>query len=306
MNKKITIATRASKLASAQAEHVRDLIKSLYPEIMIDFLVIVTQGDKILDRALAKVGGKGLFVKEIELALMNGDADMAVHSMKDVPAEMTDSLDICSILKRHDSRDVFVSNQYSSLDELPLDKAIVGTSSLRREAQLKSVYPKISVKCLRGNVDSRLKKLDNGDYSGIILAAAGLERINLGHRISSYIDPSISLPAAGQGAIGIQIRNDRKDVMDLVASLSCIDTTLCVKTERIVMKVLGGSCQVPLAANAYIEDSNIFLNAMVASVDGKEVIRSHGSVNVDNWQSLGESVANDLLSKGAYKILHSV
>ncbi|AGF48920.1 hydroxymethylbilane synthase [Candidatus Kinetoplastidibacterium galati] len=305
MNKKITIATRASKLASAQAEYVRDLIKSLYPEFMIDFLVIVTQGDKILDRALAKVGGKGLFVKEIELALLHGDADMAVHSMKDVPAEMTDSLDICSILKRHDSRDVFVSNKYSSLDELPFG-AIVGTSSLRRESQLKSAYPQISVKCLRGNVDSRLKKLDIGDYSGIILAAAGLERINLGHRISSYIDTSISLPAAGQGAIGIQIRNDRSDIRDLVASLSCIDTELCVKTERIVMKVLGGSCQVPLAANAYIENGNIFLKAMVSSIDGKEVIRSNGSVSIDNWQNLGESVANDLLSKGAYKILHSV
>ncbi|AGF48218.1 hydroxymethylbilane synthase PBGD [Candidatus Kinetoplastibacterium oncopeltii TCC290E] len=305
MNKKITIATRASKLASAQAEYVRDLIKSLYPEVMIDFLVIVTQGDKILDRALAKVGGKGLFVKEIELALLNGDADLAVHSMKDVPAEMTDSLDICSILKRHDPRDVFASNKYSSLEELPLG-SIVGTSSLRREAQLKSVYPKISVKCLRGNVDSRLKKLDDGDYSGIILAAAGLERINLGHRISSYIDTSISLPAAGQGAIGIQIRNDRIDIRDLVASLSCNDTTICVKTERIVMKVLGGSCQVPLAANAYIEDRNIFLRAMVSSIDGKKVIHSNGSVDVDNWQILGESVANDLLSKGAYEILHNV
>ncbi|AFZ83527.1 hydroxymethylbilane synthase hemC [Candidatus Kinetoplastibacterium blastocrithidii TCC012E] len=304
MNKKITIATRASKLASAQAEHVRDLIKSLYPEIVVDFLVIVTQGDKILDRSLAKVGGKGLFVKEIELALLNGDADMAVHSMKDVPADMTDSLDICSILKRHDSRDVFISNKYSSLDDLPFD-AVVGTSSLRREAQLKSVYS-ISIKCLRGNVDSRLKKLDDGDYSGIVLAAAGLERINLGHRISSYIDPSISLPAAGQGAIGIQIREDRSDIRSLVSSLSCIDTTFCVKAERIVMKVLGGSCQVPLAANAYIKGGNIFLKAMVSSVDGKKVIRSQGSDNVDNWQILGECVANDLLDNGAYEILHSV
>ena len=299
---RLVIATRASRLALWQAEHVRDRLRALYPACAVELLTLTTRGDQILDRTLSKVGGKGLFVKELETALLDGRADLAVHSLKDVPVDLQAPFELCAILERADPRDAFVSNQYTTLADLPAG-AVVGTSSLRRESQIRQRYPHLSVKPLRGNLDTRLGKLDRGDYAAIVLAAAGLQRLGMGQRIRSLLEPEDSLPAAGQGALGIEIRNDRNDLREWLAPLACSRTTACVVAERAVSRALGGSCQVPLAAYAELSGNSLALRALVASPDGTRVIRSQHAGPADQAQAIGQAAAQELLSNGADAIL---
>ncbi|CAM4155261.1 hydroxymethylbilane synthase [Bordetella muralis] len=299
---RLVIATRASRLALWQAEHVRDRLRTLYPDCSVELLTLTTRGDQILDRTLSKVGGKGLFVKELETALLDGRADLAAHSLKDVPVDLQAPFELCAVLERADPRDAFVSNDYATLADLPAG-AVVGTSSLRRESQIRRRYPHLQVKPLRGNLDTRLGKLDQGDYAAIVLAAAGLQRLDLGHRIRSLLDPADSLPAAGQGALGIEIRDDRDDLRAWLAPLVCDQTTACVLAERAVSRTLGGSCQVPLAAYAVLDGDNVVLRALVASPDGKQLIQSQHTGPVAQAEQIGEAAAQALLSKGAAAIL---
>jgi len=299
---KLVIATRASRLALWQAEHVRDRLAALYPQCQVSLLTMTTRGDQILDRSLSKVGGKGLFVKELENALLDGRADLAVHSLKDVPVDLHDPFSLAVVLEREDPRDAFVSNDFDSLAELP-SGAVVGTSSLRREAQVRALYPQLRVEPLRGNLDTRLAKLDRNEYSAIILAAAGLRRLGLGSRIRRLIDVEQSLPAAGQGALGIEILLARPDMHAWLAPLASADTTACVLAERSVSRVLGGSCQVPLAAYAQIHGAELSLQALVAEPDGSRIIRAQARGRAESAGRLGESVAEELLGKGARAIL---
>nr|WP_208025202.1 hydroxymethylbilane synthase [Achromobacter insolitus] len=301
----MVIATRASRLALWQAEHVRDRLRTLYPACAVELLTLTTRGDQILDRTLSKVGGKGLFVKELENALLDGRADLAVHSLKDVPVDLQAPFELCAVLDRADPRDAFVSNTHDSLADLPAG-AIVGTSSLRRESQIRARYPKLVVKPLRGNLDTRLGKLDKGEYDAIVLAAAGLERLDLSARIRSLLEPADSLPAAGQGALGIEIRDDRDDMRAWLAPLVSADTTSCVVAERAVSRKLGGSCQVPLAAYAEIAGGTLSLRALVASPDGVRVVRTAHSGPVADAQSIGEAAAQALLDAGAQDILREL
>ncbi|CAB3938248.1 hydroxymethylbilane synthase [Achromobacter insolitus] len=302
---RLVIATRASRLALWQAEHVRDRLRTLYPACAVELLTLTTRGDQILDRTLSKVGGKGLFVKELENALLDGRADLAVHSLKDVPVDLQAPFELCAVLDRADPRDAFVSNTHDSLADLPAG-AIVGTSSLRRESQIRARYPKLVVKPLRGNLDTRLGKLDKGEYDAIVLAAAGLERLDLSARIRSLLEPADSLPAAGQGALGIEIRDDRDDMRAWLAPLISADTTSCVVAERAVSRKLGGSCQVPLAAYAEIAGGTLSLRALVASPDGVRVVRTAHSGPVADAQSIGEVAAQALLDAGAQDILREL
>ncbi|MFY3551330.1 hydroxymethylbilane synthase [Achromobacter insolitus] len=302
---RLVIATRASRLALWQAEHVRDRLRTLYPACAVELLTLTTRGDQILDRTLSKVGGKGLFVKELENALLDGRADLAVHSLKDVPVDLQAPFELCAVLDRADPRDAFVSNTHDSLADLPAG-AIVGTSSLRRESQIRARYPKLVVKPLRGNLDTRLGKLDKGEYDAIVLAAAGLERLDLSARIRSLLEPADSLPAAGQGALGIEIRDDRDDMRAWLAPLISADTTSCVVAERAVSRKLGGSCQVPLAAYAEIAGGTLSLRALVASPDGVRVVRTAHSGPVADAQSIGEAAAQALLDAGAQDILREL
>ncbi|HLU78483.1 MAG TPA: hydroxymethylbilane synthase [Burkholderiaceae bacterium] len=299
---RLVIATRASRLALWQAEHVQARLQALYPQCEVSLLKMTTRGDQILDRTLSKVGGKGLFVKELETALLDGRADLAVHSLKDVPVDLTSPFSLPVIMERDDPRDAFVSPRYGALDELP-EGAVVGTSSLRRESQIRAQYPHLVVKPLRGNLDTRLGKLDKGEYDAIILAAAGLRRLGLSSRIKSLLDPEISLPAAGQGALGIEILESRNELAAWLAPLSCPQTTACALAERAVSRVLGGSCQVPLAAYARAEGDTLHLKALVAEPDGTLIIRSEASGRADDAEQLGESAARTLLSQGAEAIL---
>jgi hydroxymethylbilane synthase len=299
---RLVIATRASRLALWQAEHVRDRLQALYPDCEVSLLKMTTRGDQILDRSLSKVGGKGLFVKELENALLDGRADLAVHSLKDVPVDMHAPFALSVILERDDPRDAFVSNDYASLDELPAG-AVVGTSSLRREAQIRQLYPQLVVSPLRGNLDTRLGKLDRGDYSAIILAAAGLRRLGLADRIRSFLSVEQSLPAAGQGALGIEILEERQDMKAWLAPLASATTTACTLAERAVSRVLGGSCQVPLAAFAQVDGLTLSVRALVAEPDGSRVLRAQATGTVDSAEQLGEEAAKNLLDQGADAIL---
>jgi hydroxymethylbilane synthase len=299
------IATRASRLALWQAEHVRDRLRTLYPACAVELLTLTTRGDQILDRTLSKVGGKGLFVKELENALLDGRADLAVHSLKDVPVDLQAPFELCAVLDRADPRDAFVSNTHGSLADLPAG-AVVGTSSLRRESQIRARYPELVVKPLRGNLDTRLGKLDKGEYDAIVLAAAGLERLGLGSRIRSLLEPEDSLPAAGQGALGIEIRDDRDDMRAWLAPLVSADTTSCVVAERAVSRKLGGSCQVPLAAYAEIAGGTLSLRALVASPDGVRMVHTARSGPVAEAQAIGEAAAQALLDAGAQDILREL
>ncbi|RTZ41121.1 hydroxymethylbilane synthase [Candidimonas sp. SYP-B2681] len=299
---KLVIATRASRLALWQAEHVRDRLQAIYPDCQVSLLTMTTRGDQILDRTLSKIGGKGLFVKELETALLDGRADLAVHSLKDVPVDMQSPFALSVILERDDPRDAFVSNDFASLDALPAG-AVVGTSSLRRESQIRQQYPQLHIQALRGNLDTRLGKLDRGEYAAIILAAAGLSRLGLASRIRSYLSVEQSLPAAGQGALGIEILEQRKDMHEWLAPLACPSTAACALAERTVSRVLGGSCQVPLAAFAQLDGNTLSIAALVAEPDGTRIIRSQVSGPVSSAEQLGEQVAHDLLSKGANDIL---
>lgn len=301
-SRKLVIATRASRLALWQAEHVQARLLSIYPQAQVELLKLSTRGDEILDRSLSKVGGKGLFIKELEYALLDGRADLAVHSLKDVPVDMEAPFELSTVLARADCRDAFVSNDYEHLSDLPVG-AIVGTSSLRREAQLKARYPQLVIHALRGNLDTRLGKLDQGQYAAIILAAAGLERLGLSHRIRSRMTTEDSLPAAGQGALGIEILQSRSDLRELLAPLSCPDTTVCALAERSVSRALGGSCQVPLAAYARFDGEQLRIQALVATPDGKTIYRAELQGVPDQAEQLGFSVAQDLIAQGAGEIL---
>lgn len=300
--KRLVIATRASRLALWQAEHVRDRLQGLYPACEVSLLKMTTRGDQILDRSLSKVGGKGLFVKELETALVDGRADLAVHSLKDVPVDMQSPFALSVILERDDPRDAFISNDYGALDDLPAG-AVVGTSSLRREAQIRQRYPQLVVSPLRGNLDTRLGKLDRRDYSAIILAAAGLRRLGLEPRIRAYLSVEQSLPAAGQGALGIEILEQRHDMQAWLAPLACAATTACTLAERAVSRVLGGSCQVPLAAFAQVDGDTVSVRALVAEPDGSRVMRAQAVGPVELAEKLGEQAAKDLLDQGADAIL---
>ncbi len=305
MKKIVRIATRKSPLALWQAEHISQRLKALHSDIEIELVTMVTQGDKILDTPLAKVGGKGLFVKELEQGMLRGDADIAVHSMKDVPVDFPDGLQLAVICEREDPRDAFVSNTYSKLEDLP-QGAIVGTSSLRRQCQLRELRPDLLIKDLRGNVNTRLKKLDEGQYAAIILASAGLKRLEFNSRITAYLEPEQSLPAIGQGAIGIECRENDKAVLDLIQPLQHENTRICVSAERAMNHRLEGGCQVPIGGYAQINNDILTLRGLVGQPDGSEMIRGEETGKLSDAEQLGTKLADDLLSRGAKEILRAV
>jgi hydroxymethylbilane synthase len=307
---RLIIASRESRLAMWQATHVRDRLAALYPDCQIDILGMTTRGDQILDRTLSKVGGKGLFVKELEVAMHEGRADLAVHSLKDVPMELPEGFELAAVLEREDPRDAFVSNDFSSLAALPAG-SVVGTSSLRRQALIAARYPQLVIKPLRGNLDTRLGKLDRGDYAAIILAAAGLKRLGLERRIRAYLDTDESLPAAGQGAMAIEIvasdgankRSDGVDLRALLAPLNHEDTARAVAAERKVSRVFGASCQIPLAAHATVDGGELRLRAMVATPDGRRSAFAESSGPANLPEQLGEQVSAQLRQQDADAIL---
>jgi hydroxymethylbilane synthase len=308
MNKNtVRIATRQSDLALWQAEYVKAQLEHFHPNIEVTLLPMTTKGDIILDTPLAKVGGKGLFVKELEVSMLEGRADIAVHSMKDVPVEFPEGLGLAVICPREDPRDAFVSNNFKSLSELP-QGAIVGTSSLRRQCQLKAKRPDLDIRDLRGNVNTRLRKLDEGQYDAIILASAGLIRLEMSDRIAEHIAPEDMLPANGQGAVGIECRVDDENIKALLAPLECRETRYRVLTERAMNKALEGGCQVPIAAYSLLcdEGENIYLRGLVGSIDGSEMIESEIKGPVLEGEALGNKLAEELLSRGADKILKEV
>jgi len=303
----VRIATRKSALALWQAEYVKAQLEHFHPDIKVELVPMTTKGDIILDTPLAKVGGKGLFVKELEVAMLENRADIAVHSMKDVPVDFPEGLGLAVICPREDPRDAFVSNTYASLSDLP-QGAIVGTSSLRRQCQLKAQRPDLDIRDLRGNVNTRLKKLDDGQYHAIILAAAGLIRLEMAERIAQYIAPEAMLPANGQGAVGIECRNDDNNIKALLAPLECSNTRIRVVTERAMNKALEGGCQVPIASYSVISEDgkSVHLRGLVGAVDGSQIIASEITGPVAQGESLGNALAQELLSRGADKILAAV
>ena len=300
---KIRIASRESRLAMWQAEHVKALLLSQPGVTSVDIIGMTTKGDQILDRSLSKVGGKGLFVKELEWAMLEGQADLAVHSAKDVPMQLEKAFELAGFMTREDPRDAFISNDYSSLDELPAG-AVVGTSSLRRQAQLLNAYPHLKIEPLRGNLDTRFGKLDRGDYAAIVLAAAGVKRLGLAHRIKAVLPPSVFLPAAGQGALALETLAGREDLKAVLAPLLDAATTQTVRAEREVSRQLGGSCSIPIAAYAVkTSDDSIELTARVASVDGQTVLESKTVGLIDNPEALGVIVAESLRAQGAQALI---
>lgn len=305
LEKTLKIATRQSPLALWQANYVKDRLQQQYPDLTIELVPMVTKGDVILDSPLAKIGGKGLFVKELENALLNKEADIAVHSMKDVPMQFPEGLGLAVICQREDPRDAFVSHSYRTFAELP-QGAVVGTSSLRRQCQLKALRPDLDIRSLRGNVGTRLSKLDNGDYDAIILASAGLIRLGLADRIASFIDVEQSLPAAGQGAVGIECRTDDVQVHALLAPLADAETTYCVRAERAMNNHLQGGCQVPIGGYAVLQQGQLYLRALVGDIDGSRIIRAEGKSAVENAEVLGVQIAEQLLAQGADKILQAI
>ena len=301
----LRIATRKSPLALWQANFVSAQLKHHHPELKIELVTMTTQGDKILDTPLAKVGGKGLFVKELETGMLEGRADIAVHSMKDVPVEFPTGLHLAVICEREDPRDAFVSNTYSSLEDLP-QGARLGTSSLRRQCQIAALRPDLKIIDLRGNVNTRLKKLDDGEYDAIILAAAGLKRLEFDDRITQFLGTDVCLPAIGQGAVGIECRTDDARVHNLIAPLNDNKTQIRVLAERAMNERLQGGCQVPIAGYAEFERGLIMLRGLVGQVDGKKIIRGDIAGPVENAEELGTVLADDLLSRGADKILNEL
>ena len=298
---KLHIATRKSPLALWQANYVRDALLARNPGLDVELLTMTTQGDKILDTPLAKVGGKGLFVKELELGMLEGRADLAVHSMKDVPVEFPDGLGLAAILPREDPRDALISNRFSSIDELPRG-ARVGTSSLRRQCQLNARRPDLEILDLRGNVNTRLKKLDDGEYDAILLAAAGVKRMGWEERITELLEPEQFIPAIGQGAIGIEIRLDDERVRGLVGELNDQQTAIRITAERALNEALQGGCQVPIAGYSEISHGVILLRALVGRPDGSELVQGVISGKPEDAAELGQVLADDLLSRGAREI----
>jgi hydroxymethylbilane synthase len=311
MKNKVIIGTRGSKLALWQAEWVRAELQRKNPGLEVELNKIKTTGDKILDVPLAQVGGKGLFVKEIEEALLRGEADLAVHSMKDVPTEFPEGLHLAVICEREDPRDAFLSRMQNGrftvpgFADLPLGAA-VGTSSLRRSCQLLNIRPDLKIIQLRGNLDTRLRKLDEGQFDAIILAAAGVKRLGWADRITEVISPGTSLPAIGQGAVGIECRTGDEFIHGLIASLDHADTSTCVRAERACLKRLEGGCQVPIAAHAGIKGDRIVMDGLVGSISGDRIVRAHAEGGRENPEQLGTQLAEDLLSRGADKILSEV
>ena len=299
---RLVIASRESALAMWQAEHIRDRLRALYPQTEVVILGMTTQGDQILDVTLSKIGGKGLFVKELETALENGSADLAVHSLKDVPMHLPSGFDLACIAEREDPRDAFVSNDFDDLQALPAG-SVVGTSSLRRESQLRARFPHLKIEPLRGNVQTRLRKLDEGQYAAIILAAAGLKRLGLGQRIRAILSSEDSLPAVGQGALGIETRADRADLKALLAPLHHADTATCVLAERAMSRALAGSCQVPLGGFAETQNGKLRLRGFVATPDGSRLLRAEMTTSAGDPEVLGDDVAQNLLRQGAGEIL---
>ena len=297
----LVIATRESRLALWQAEHVQALLRARGHTVSL--LGMTTQGDQILDRSLSKVGGKGLFVKELEVALEEGRAHIAVHSLKDVPMELPEGFALACVMEREDPRDAFVSPRYASLDSLP-QGAVVGTSSLRRQVLLQALRPDLRIEPLRGNLDTRLRKLDEGNYDAIVLAAAGLKRLGLQERIRTEFATTDMLPAAGQGALGIEIRSDRQDLMDALAPLAHQDTWLTVTAERAVSRAMGGSCSMPLAAYATLDGTRLHLRAAWGDPEGApRLVTAQGAADVDGLDAavaLGERVAAELRAAGAH------
>lgn len=310
---RLVIASRESRLAMWQAEHVRDRLQSLYPNTEVVILGMTTTGDQILDRPLAQIGGKGLFIKELEVAMAEGRADLAVHSMKDVPMEMPEGFSLAAISARENPCDALVSARYACLEDLPAG-AVVGTSSLRREALLRARFPHLKIEPLRGNLDTRLRKLDEGQYDAIILAAAGLIRLGLSERIRAILPAASSLPAPGQGALGIEIPQQAglvgllrsANLAALVAPLNDADTSACVRAERAFSRALGGSCQIPLAGYAELREGQVWLRGMVASVDGRQVVSDELSGSPDAAERIGTELAQRLREQGADAILASL
>jgi len=302
----LRIATRSSALALWQAEFIKSELERLHDNVTVELVKIKTQGDKILDVPLAKIGGKGLFVKELEEAMLDGRADLAVHSMKDVPMEFPEGLGLVAICEREDPTDAFVSNHYNSIDELP-EGAVVGTASLRREAQLRANRPDLVVKVLRGNVNTRLAKLDAGEYDAIVLASSGLKRLEFHDRIRYCVPAEISLPAVGQGALGIECRTDDTELLELIAPLNHQDSADRVKAERALNRRLEGGCQVPIAAYALLEDDDmLWLRGLVGAVDGSKIFRVEGRVHRAEGERLGRELGEELLNMGADKVLAEI
>ena len=298
----LRIATRKSPLALWQAEHVRQRLQAFHPELTIELVTMSTQGDRVLDSPLAKIGGKGLFVKELENGMLEGRADIAVHSMKDVPAELPDGLDIGAILAREDPRDAFVSNTYASVEVLP-HGARVGTSSLRRQCQLRTIRPDLVILDLRGNVNTRLSKLDNGDYDAIVLAAAGLKRLGMEERIARALSPEEMLPAIAQGVIGIECRSNDARVIALIKTLNDPYTALRTTAERAMNARLAGGCQAPVAGYSELDGDLLHLRGLVGRADGSDMVHGDISGPPADAASLGEQLAEDLLARGAKSIL---
>jgi hydroxymethylbilane synthase len=303
--RRLIIATRESALAMWQAKHVRDQLRAFHPSCDVTLLGLTTQGDRIIDQPLADIGGKGLFIKELEQAMADGRADLAVHSLKDVPMDMPPGFVLAAIMKREDPRDAWVSNRHPSMTGLPA-RTIVGTSSLRREAQLRERHPALDVRPLRGNVNTRLKKLDDGQYAAIILAAAGLKRLGFANRIAAMLDPDDSLPAVGQGALAVECHADRADVVAALTSLADIATTLATSAERAFGRRLGGSCHTPLAALGEWRGDQLRLRGVIASRDGSRVLRGErmgAAANVEAAEALGDALGAEFLARGAAAIL---
>jgi len=303
--KKIVIASRESALALWQAEFIKRWLIELYPQSEISILGMTTRGDQILNISLSKIGGKGLFIKELEQAMAEGRADIAVHSMKDLPMNMPPGFALAAIAEREDPRDAFVSNHYKSLDALPAG-SVVGTSSLRRESQLRARFPYLQVQPLRGNVQTRLRKLDEGQYAAIILAAAGLKRLGLADRITTVLSPELSLPAVGQGALGIECLSERTDLIELMKPLHHIRTGQCVESERAMSRELGGSCQVPLGGFAEIIKGKLVLRGFVASPDGSRMLSTQLNGDPATGETMGIHLAKDLKAQGADEILDAL
>ena len=301
----VRIATRQSPLAMWQAEYVKSQLEHFHPGIVVELLPMTTKGDKILDTPLAKVGGKGLFVKELEVGILNGDADIAVHSMKDVPVEFPEGLHLAVICPREDPRDAFVSNTIKNFDSLPKG-ARVGTSSLRRQCQLRAIRPDLEILDLRGNVNTRLQKLDDGLYDAIILAAAGLKRLGFEDRIAEAMDPAISLPAIGQGAVGIECRVDDERIHHLLAPLNDPMTQTRVLAERAMNERLQGGCQVPIGGYAEISHGLLLLRGLVGQPDGSDIITGEIAGPPENAEEMGLALADDLLGRGAKEILDAL
>jgi hydroxymethylbilane synthase len=301
----IRIATRKSDLAMWQAKYVQAELLKHHPGVVVELLPMSTQGDRILDTPLAKIGGKGLFIKELEIAMQNGEADIAVHSMKDIPVAFPDGFGLHAICERENPFDAFVSNSFESIDALP-QGAVVGTSSLRRQCQLRAFRDDLVIKDLRGNVNTRLAKLDDGQYDAIILASAGLIRLGMRDRIQQEISADISLPAVGQGAVGIECRNDDAELIELVAALNHVTTATRVNAERAMNAKLEGGCQVPIGSYAVINGNSLLLRGLVGTPDGKTMLKSQVEGPLIDAQKIGQAVANELLEKGARQILDSL